>query len=57
MSECVHVSVMGRDVSGQCGILAPSGLEIWQLGHDPPTRLALVGQVSSLVLCCRGWPG
>lgn len=38
VSESVHVSVMGRDVSGQFGILAPSSIEIWHLGHDPPTR-------------------
>lgn len=37
--ESVHVSVMGRDVSGHFGILALSGLKIWHLGHDLPTRL------------------
>lgn len=59
LCESMHVSVMGRDISGQFGILAPSGLEIWHLGHDLLTRLGVgacgSGVFSSFVLQRLAW--
>lgn len=59
LCESVHVSMMGRDISGQFGILAPPGLEIWHVGHDLLTRLGAgacrSGVFSSFVLQRPAW--